>query len=81
MRSDTVFRLLFVLYCCEAGVFLVLAPWGPMWDRTLSHLPLGIFAGLFLHPVFRGAVSGFGLVHLVWGVNDLQLLLRWRRRT
>jgi hypothetical protein len=81
MRSDTVFRILFVLYCCEAGFFLLFAPWGLMWDRTLSHLPLGSFAPLFLNPVFRGAVSGFGLVHLVWGANDLQSLLPWRRRT
>ncbi len=81
MRSDTVFRILFILYCAEAGVFLLIAPWGPAWDRTLSHLPLGPLAALFLHPVFRGAVSGFGLVHLVWGANDLQSLLPWRRRT
>ncbi|HEV7515293.1 MAG TPA: hypothetical protein VGR07_03245 [Thermoanaerobaculia bacterium] len=81
MRSDTVFRILFVLYCVEAGVFLLLAPWGPMWARTLSHLPLGALAAVCLHPVFRGAVSGFGLVHLVWGANDLQALLPWRRRT
>jgi hypothetical protein len=81
MRSDTVFRILFVVYCVEAGVFLILAPWGPMWARTLSHLPLGFLGPLLLHPLFRGAVSGFGLVHLVWGANDLQALLGWRRRT
>ena len=81
MRSDTVFRILFVVYCVEAGVFLILAPWGPMWARTLSHLPLGLLGGVFLHPLFRGAVSGFGLVHLVWGANDLLSLLRSRRQT
>jgi hypothetical protein len=81
MRSNTVFRILFILYCVEAGVFLILAPWGPMWARTLSHLPLGRFGAVCLHPVFRGAVSGFGLIHLVWGANDLQALLPWRRRS
>jgi hypothetical protein len=81
MRSDTVFRILFVVYCVEAGIFLILAPWGPMWARTLSHLPLGPLGTLFLHPLLRGAVSGFGLVHLVWGANDLQALLRSRRRS
>jgi hypothetical protein len=24
-----------------------------------------------LHPWFRGAVTGFGMVHLVWGAHDL----------
>jgi hypothetical protein len=80
MRSDTVFRILFILYCVEAGVFLLIAPWGPMWDRTLSHLPLGGLGPICLHPIFRGAISGFGLVHLVWGANDLQVLLPWHRR-
>ncbi len=80
VRSDQVFRLLFILYCIEAGVFLLLAPWGPMWERTLAHLPLGDLHGAFLHPVFRGAITGFGLVHLVWGANDLQAWLTQRRR-
>lgn len=80
MRSDQVFRLLFILYCIEAGVFLLLAPWGPMWDRTLAHLPLGDLHGALLHPVFRGAISGFGLIHLVWGANDLQALIARRHQ-
>ena len=80
MRSDQVFRLLFIVYCIEAGVFLLLAPWGPMWERTLAHLPLGPLGPALLHPAFRGAVTGFGLVHLVWGANDLQAFLASRRR-
>jgi len=79
VRSNQVFRLLFILYCVEAGVFLLLAPWSPMWGRTLAHLPLGALRGACLHPAFRGAVTGFGLVHLVWGANDLKLLLGRRR--
>ena len=27
-------------------------------------------------PVLRGALSGFGLVHLVWGIHDLSAFLR-----
>ena len=30
---------------------------------------------LLLHPAFRGAVSGFGVYHLVWGTHDLDRLL------
>jgi hypothetical protein len=81
MRSDPLFRLLFVLYCVEAGVFLVLAPWSPVWSTTVTQLALSpAFQGLFLHPLVRGAVSGFGLVHLVWGVHDLRILFPFRKR-
>lgn len=81
MRNDALFRILFILYCVEAGVFLVLAPWSPVWGRTLAQLPLSTSLQTFcLHPAFRGAVTGFGLVHLVWGIHDLQLLMPFRRR-
>ena len=80
MRADTLFRILFVLYCFEAGIFLVLAPWHPVWARTLAQLPLGPLYSYCVHPVFRGAVTGFGLVHLVWGAHDVGWLLFRRRR-
>ena len=74
MDMDRVVRYVFVLYCATVGVVLVVIPWSPGWDRMLSHLPAG-FEMLRL-PLLRGALSGFGLVHLVWCVHDLQLLLR-----
>lgn len=69
------FRILFILYCVEAGVFLLLAPWSPRWDDTALRMPMIQLAGWLLHPAARGAVSGFGLVHLVWGAHDLDLWL------
>ena len=59
MRADVLFRILFILYCCEAGIFLVMAPWSAVWARTLAQLPLGSFYGIAVHPAFRGAVTGF----------------------
>lgn len=74
MDMDRVVRYVFVLYCATVGVVLLVIPWSPGWDRMLSHLPGG-FEVLRL-PLLRGALSGFGLVHLVWCLHDLQLLLR-----
>ena len=79
VRSGRAFRILFILYCVEAGVFLILAPWTANWDRTLIQLPFGWARDLVLHPFTRGAVSGFGLVHLLWGTHDLELWLAKRR--
>jgi hypothetical protein len=81
MRLDLVFRICFILYCIEAGIFLLFVPWSPMWERSLAHLSLAYTGSLALDPLFRGAVTGFGLIHLVWGTHDLQMLLRHRRAT
>ncbi len=79
MRLSSLFRVFFVIYCVEAGVFLVLAPWTAVWDRLLIQLPLTELRSLVLAPWLRAAVSGFGLVHLVWGAHDLNTLLTLRR--
>ncbi|HVR29831.1 MAG TPA: hypothetical protein VMS86_09900 [Thermoanaerobaculia bacterium] len=72
-------HLLFVLYCAEAGFFLVVVPWSAAWERLAGPtgaLGLGAMLGA---PIVRGAVSGFGLVHLVWGAHDLLGWLERRR--
>jgi hypothetical protein len=79
MRSSALFRILFILYCIEAGTFLVLAPWSPVWDRTLIQISNEALRAVVLHPFLRAAVTGFGLIHLVWGAHDLDDLI-FRRR-
>ncbi len=74
------FRSLFILYCVEAGVFRLLSPWSPRWDESVVRLSMSSLTHLLLHPVVRGAISGFGLVHLVWGAHDLDLWLSERKR-
>lgn len=79
MRTSTFLTLLFILYCAEAGVLLIFAPWSPVWDRTMIQIPLPVLRNLMLHPMMRGAVTGFGLVHLVLGAHDLYALLTRRK--
>lgn len=80
MRASTVLRALFVFYCAEAGAFLLMAPWSPLWDRTIYNLPIPLLHGIYLHPMFRGAISGLGAVHLLWGAHDLEDWLARRHR-
>ena len=81
MRATFLFRLLFILYCVEAGTFLLLVPWFPIWDRTLVLIPLEALRTASLHPLMRGGVSGFGVLHLLWGAHDLdELLFRQKLR-
>ncbi len=80
MSWATTFRILFILYCVEAGVFLLLSPWSPRWDESVVQLSSLDLRSLLFHPAVRGAISGFGLVHLVWGAHDLDLWLASRRQ-
>jgi hypothetical protein len=74
-------RTLFVIYCIEAGALLILTPWREEWIRFAAAVPFdGLQPLVLLHPVLRGAVTGFGLVHLVWGIHDLEDLLSRRFR-
>ncbi|MEM8960856.1 MAG: hypothetical protein AAGD38_05210 [Acidobacteriota bacterium] len=74
MTADWTTRLLFVFYCCLVGLMLTLLPWSPGWNRMVTGLPsiLQVLAG----PWPRGAIMGFGLVHLVWAAHDLFELFR-----
>jgi len=81
MRLDLLSRILFIIYCVEAGAVFFLVPWGSAWDRTIVQIPLEGLRNLLLHPIFRSLVSAFGVLHLVWAVNDLDSLLRlWKSR-
>lgn len=73
------FRMLFILYCVEAGAFLVLIPWRDAWILLAGALPSDTLQRLALHHFFRAAVSGFGFVHLIWGIHDLEGILSFRR--
>jgi hypothetical protein len=75
MRGDRLTLVLFALYCFEVGLFLTLAPWTLLWSRNLAHLPSLELQSLLLHPFTRSVVTGFGLVHLIWGLHDLRLAL------
>ncbi|HEX2642621.1 MAG TPA: hypothetical protein VHU81_06495 [Thermoanaerobaculia bacterium] len=80
MRASSFFRIVFILYCFEAGTLLLFAPWNVAWDQTMFNVTWEALRVILIHPLFRGAVSGFGIIHLVWGAHDLEVLLL-RRRT
>ncbi len=79
MRSEALLRALFILYCFEAGMFLVIVPWTLGWDRNFVQVPAAWLRSLLLEPTLRGAVSGFGWVHIVWGAHDLETWIAQRR--
>ena len=66
---------LFVYAFAALGVFLVAAPWSPLWEAsTAGYLPTA--AGSWLRSGFvRGLVSGLGGLNLVAAWSEARELL------
>jgi hypothetical protein len=73
------FKILFVFYCAEAGLLLTLLPWSPAWDQITRQIPIAILQSAILSPALRGAMTGFGIVHILWGTHDVGALLSKRK--
>jgi hypothetical protein len=66
--------ILFVIFCLELGLFLLIYPWTESWSANyFSYLGQGAIGPLRLQPAWhelwnnsyvRGAVSGLGLVNI-----------------
>ncbi len=78
MRADPLLRVLFVVYCVEAGLFLLLSPWTGSWDRLGAVLPWGTLRAIVLATWYRGLIASFGVVHLLWALHDIDLLTHRR---
>jgi hypothetical protein len=68
---------LFILFCLEVGVVLVLLPWSSFWDRNYF-LTLTPRASIFFTSAYlRGAVSGLGLINVWIALTELWRLRSW----
>lgn len=61
---NRVFRAMLVVLCFEMGALLLYLPWSAFWEQNffLSHFPS--LMPLILHPSFRGAISGLGVLDI-----------------
>jgi hypothetical protein len=72
--------LIFIVFCMELGMFLVIFPWSEFWDR-------GFFSSLgpdlrayWDNAYLRGAVSGLGIVNVYISLMEIFRLRRFARR-
>jgi hypothetical protein len=70
ISMNRIYRALLVVVAFEMGVLLLYLPWSIYWEQNffLHHYPL--LRSVLLHPSFRGAVSGIGIL-------DILLAIRW----
>lgn len=71
---NRVLRAMLVVLCFEMGALLLYLPWTAFWEQNyfLSHYPS--LMPVLLHPSFRGAVSGLGVVDILLAIG----MIGWR---
>jgi hypothetical protein len=68
--------LVFVLFCFEVGVFLLVFPWLQEWDVSRFAGMSPRMHDLWLSPFFRGALSGLGLLNIYISLGEIGRLRR-----
>ena len=72
-------QFFYILYCFEAGIFLLLVPWSLLWIHSY-YAQIPALRGVLLSGFTRGAVSGIGCVLLTIGFVDLAAFCRAMKR-
>lgn len=69
----------FSLYCLEAGLFFLLAPWTRFWGNSPLFHYSEMLGALLTNFYIRGLVSGVGLAHIVIGAREIVALSRRKK--
>jgi hypothetical protein len=66
---NRIWTAVLVVFCCLMGAVLFYLPWTGIWEQNyfLSHFPS--LMRILLHPSFRGAVSGLGILDIFLAVR------------
>jgi len=64
---------LYVFYCFEVGIFLLVAPWWfpQMWEQNYFFFLAPALKNVFISGYFRGAISGLGLLNIAMGIAEV----------
>ncbi len=72
-------QIVFLLFCLEVGLVLLLLPWTLLWDNNYFFSLQPQFSEFLLGNRLRGAVSGVGLINLWMGFDVAVAMVRQRR--
>jgi len=74
-----VVALIFIVFCLEIGLFLILFPWSVLWDRNFFSSLVPSWRGVWDNAYLRGAVSGLGVLNLYICLVEIFRLRRFHR--
>lgn len=71
--------LLFIVFCLEIGVVLLVFPWSAYWDNNFFSTLIPKFHEVWENSYVRGAVSGLGIANIFIALGELFRLRRFSR--
>jgi len=73
------YAVLFVTFCLEVGIFLVVFPWTDYWDNNYFARLMPELRGFWENTYVRGAISGLGAMNVYIAVVEAFRLRRFAR--
>jgi len=65
-------RWIFLLVWIELGFVLILVPWSEIWEVNYFLFQYPALGFLLKNPFFRGAVSGLGVMNVLWALQGFR---------
>ena len=72
--------VLFITFCLELGIFLVVFPWTPWWDGNYFSVLVPQWHQYWDNMYVRGAISGLGVVNLYISFIEALRLRRFAKQ-
>jgi len=69
--SQRLWRVIFVVFCLELGLFLIVFPWLDYWNNNSIATLTPWIGELWRNPYFRGALSGLGVVNIYISLSEV----------
>lgn len=66
-----IFRIIYILFSIEVGIFFLWLPWLSFWDANFLTYQYPQILPLVSNPFFKGAVLGLGIVNIMIGIHEI----------
>ena len=73
--------LIFIVFCMELGIFLVVFPWSDFWESSFFSSLAPRWHMYWDNAYLRGAVSGLGVLNVYIALVEIFRLRRFARRS
>jgi len=69
--SVRIFKVIYILFSIEAGIFLLWLPWLSIWDTNYLTYIYPQILPIITNSYFKGAVLGLGIVNIMIGIHEI----------